>query len=82
MKTKNIIEDEYNKIDSQIKAISGIRTITGPMVLLSIGNIERFDSILKLRVYSGMDSIVKQSGDYNITLNISKSGTLLIMYVL
>jgi len=82
MKTKNIIEEEYNKIDSKIKTIPGIGTITGSIILSSIGNIERFDSILKLRAYSGMDPIVKQSGDYNITSKISKRGNPLIRYAL
>jgi len=82
MKTKNIIEDEYNKIDSKIKTIPGIGTITGSIILSSIGNIERFDSVLKLRAYSGMDPVVKQSGDYNITSKISKRGNPLIRYAL
>ena len=82
MKTKNIIEEEYNKIDSKIKTIPGIGTITGSIILSSIGNIERFDSILKLRAYSGMDPVVKQSGDYNITSKISKRGNPLIRYAL
>ena len=82
MKTKNIIEEEFNKIDSKIKTIPGIGTITGSIILSSIGNIERFDSILKLRAYSGMDPIVKQSGDYNITSKISKRGNPLIRYAL
>ena len=80
--TKNIIEEEYNKIDSKINTIPGIGTITGSIILSSIGNIERFDSILKLRAYSGMDPVVKQSGDYNITSKISKRGNPLIRYAL
>jgi len=72
IKTKNIIEDEYNNIDSKIKTIPGMGIITGSMILSSIGNIERFDTLPKLRAYSGMDPTVKQSGDYNITSNIKK----------
>ena len=36
------------------------------MILLSIGDIERFDTLPKLRAYSGMGPMVKQSGDYKI----------------
>ncbi|WP_257788222.1 IS110 family RNA-guided transposase [Ferroplasma acidiphilum] len=82
MKTKNIIEDEYNSMDSKIKTIPGIGTITGSIILSSIGDINRFDSIIKLRAYSGMDPVVKQSGDYNITSKISKRGNPLIRYAL
>ena len=82
MKTKNIIEDEYNSIDSRIKTIPGIGTITGSIILSSIGDINRFDSVIKLRAYSGMDPVVKQSGDYNITSKISKRGNPLIRYAL
>ena len=82
MKTKSIIEDEYNNIDSKIKTIPGIGTITGSIILSSIGDINRFDSVIKLRAYSGMDPIVKQFGDYNITSKISKRGNPLIRYAL
>ena len=82
MKTKNIIEDEYNSIDSKIKTIPGIGIITGSIILSSIGDINRFDSVIKLRAYSGMDPIVKQFGDYNITSKISKRGNPLIRYAL
>ena len=82
IKTKNIIEEKYNKIDSKIKTIPGIGTITGSIILASIGDINRFDSILKLRAYSSMDPVVKQSGDYNITSKISKRGNPLIRYAL
>ncbi len=82
IKTKNIIEDEYNNIDSKINTIPGIGTITGSIILSSIGNIERFDTLPKLRAYSGMDPVIKQSGDYNITSNISKRGNPLIRYAL
>ncbi|HII81953.1 MAG TPA: IS110 family transposase [Ferroplasma sp.] len=82
IKTKSIIEDEYNSIDSKIKTIPGIGTITGSIILSSIGDINKFDSVLKLRAYSGMDPVVKQSGDYNITSKISKRGNPLIRYAL
>ena len=80
--TKKIIEEEFNKIDSKIKTIPGIGTITGSIILSCIGDINRFDSVIKLRAYSGMDPVVKQSGDYNITSKISKRGNPLIRYAL
>ena len=82
IKTKNIIEEEYNKMDSKIRTIQGIGTITGSIILSSIGGINKFDSVIKLRAYSGMDPVVKQSGDYNITSKISKRGNPLIRYAL
>ena len=80
--TKKIIEEEFNKIDSKIKTIPGIGTITGSIILSCIGDINRFDSVIKLRAYSGMDPVVKQSGDYNITSKISKRGNPIITYAL
>ena len=52
------------------------------MILLSIGDIERFDTLPKLRAYSGMGPMVKQSGDYNIISGVSKRGNPLIRYAL
>ena len=82
MKTKNTIENGYNKIDSRINTIPRIETITGSIILSSIEDINKFDSILKLRAHSGMDPVVKQSGDYNITSKISTRGNPLIRYAL
>ena len=47
-------------------------------MLSSIGNINKFDSIVKLRAYAGMDPMTRQSGDYNITSHISKRGNPLM----
>ncbi len=80
--TRKIIEEEYNKIDSRIKTIPGMGTITGSIMLSSIGDINRFDSIVKLRAYAGMDPMTRQSGDYNITSHISKRGNPLMRYAL
>ena len=51
-------------------------------MVLASRHINSFDSILKLSTYLGMDPMVKQSGDYNITSKISKKGNPLIRYTL
>ena len=80
--TRKIIEEEYSNIDSRIKTIPGIGTVTGSIMLSSIGDINRFDSIVKLRAYAGMDPMTRQSGDYNITSHISKRENPLMRYAL
>ena len=47
-----------------------------------IGDINRFDSAVKLRAYAGMDPVTKQSGNYNISSHISKRGNPLMRYAL
>ena len=49
--TLTIMECIYNNIDSKIKTIPGIGVITGSVILSNIGNINRFDSVVKLRAY-------------------------------
>ena len=80
--TMELIEEQYNKLDSKIKTIPGIRKLTGSIILSSIGDINRFDSIVKLRAYTRMDPITTQSGDYSISSHISKSGNPLMRYAL
>ena len=80
--TMELIEELYNKIDSKMKTIPGIGTLTGSIILSSIGDINRFESIVKLRAYTGMDPVTKQSGDYSISSHISKSGNPLLRYAL
>lgn len=80
--TMKLINDYYNKIDSKIKTIPGIGPLTGSVILSYIGDIKRFDPFVKLRVYAGMDPIIKQSGNYNMSSHISKRGNPLIRYAL
>ncbi len=53
-KTMKLINEYYNKIDSKIKTIPGIGSLTGSVILSYIGDIKRFDSVIKLRAYAGM----------------------------
>jgi transposase len=80
--TMELIEELYNKIDSKIKTIPGIGILTGSIILSSIGDINRFESIVKLRAYTGMDPVTIQSGDYSISSHISKSGNPHMRYAL
>ena len=80
--TMELIEEQYNNVDSKIKTIPGIGTLTGSVILSSIGDINRFESIVKLRAYTGMDPVTKQSGDYSVSSYISKSGNPLMRYAL
>ena len=80
--TMELIGKQYSNADSRIKTIQGIGTLTGSIILSSIGDINRFESIVKLRAYTGMDPVTKQSGDYSILSHISKSGNPLMRYAL
>ena len=80
--TMELIEELYNKIDSRIKTILGMGILTGSVILSSIGDINRFESIVKLRAYTGMDPVTIKSGDYSISSHTSKSGNPLMRYVL
>ena len=80
--TMELIEEQYNNVDSKIKTIPGIGTLTGSIILSSIGDINRFESIVKLRAYTGIDPVTTQSGDYSISSHISKSGNPLMRYAL
>jgi transposase len=80
--TMELIEEQYSNINSKINTIPGIGTLTGSVILSSIGDINRFESIVKLRAYTGMDPVTKQSGEYSISSYISKSGNPLLRYAL
>lgn len=80
--TMELIGKQYSNADSRIKTIPGIGALTGSIILSSIGDINRFESIVKLRAYTGMDPVTKQSGDYSISSHISKSGNPLMRYAL
>ena len=80
--TMELIGKQYSNADSRIKTIPGIGTLTGSIILSSIGDINRFESVVKLRAYTGMGPVTKQSGDYSISSHISKSGNPLMRYAL
>lgn len=69
---KLLSESEY----SVITTISGIGPTLGSIIVSEIGDIERFDSSSKLVAYAGLDTSVKQSGEFNASKNrISKRGS-------
>jgi hypothetical protein len=43
--TMELREEQYNNVDSKIKTIRGIETLTGSIILSSKGDINRFDCI-------------------------------------
>lgn len=49
--TVELIEEQYINIDYKIKTIPRRGKLTDSIILLFIGNINRFDSIVKLRVH-------------------------------
>jgi transposase len=56
--------------------------LTGSIILSSVDDINRFDSIVKLRAYTGIDPVTTQSADYSVSSYISKSGNPLMRYAL
>jgi len=74
--TEAEIEAIMEEIDSPITSIPGIGKITGAVILGEIGNIERFDSPIKLVAFAGIDATVRQSGEFDGTSNrMSKRGS-------
>jgi transposase len=74
--TEKQIEQLMENISSQILTITGIGKITGAIILSEIGDVNKFDSPVKLVAYSGIDASVTQSGQYESTHNVmSKRGS-------
>lgn len=69
----NIILD---KINSPIKTIPGIGSVTAAVILGEIGDISRFSNASKLAAYAGIDASVSQSGEYQSSNSkMSKRGS-------
>lgn len=69
---KNLM-DEFN---STITTIPGIGPTIGATILGEIGDIQRFDSPVKLVAYAGIDASVSKSGQFESTHNVmSKRGS-------
>ena len=62
-----LIDEYYNNMDSRIKTIPGIGSLIGSIILSYIGDVKSFDAVVKLRAYTGMDPVTRQSGNYNIS---------------
>lgn len=74
--TEKQIEQLMESIPSQITTITGIGKITGAIILSEIGDINKFDSPVRLVAYAGIDASVTQSGQYESTHNVmSKRGS-------
>ena len=81
------IEDNINsymkKSDNVITSIPGISNTTAAIIISEIGNINRFKNSSKVIAYAGLDSTVKQSGNFNAhTTRMSKRGSSLLRYAL
>ncbi|WP_277491463.1 MULTISPECIES: IS110 family transposase [unclassified Breznakia] len=76
--------EEYVVADQPlILSIPGISTIFAGYILSSISNILDFSTSSKLIAYSGLDPIVRQSGNFNaIQTRMSKRGKKLLRYAL
>lgn len=70
------ISELFSELDCKITTISGIGDKLGAVIMGEIGDISRFRSADKLAAYVGIDSTVKQSGDFVGCKNhMSKRGT-------
>jgi len=74
--TEKEIKRILEKTESVITTITGIGEVTGSTILSEIGDINRFDSPMKLVAFAGIDASVSQSGEYESTHNVmSKRGS-------
>jgi len=83
----DFIEDQLDELEIEIAtllhqtndvitSITGIGDILGAIIIGEIGDISRFESASQLVAYAGLDSSVKQSGDFVGTkTKISKRGS-------
>lgn len=71
LSVENEIDKLLSKMDTYIKTVPGVGSVTAATILGEIGDISRFDNPAKLVAYAGLDSSVSQSGEYEST-----SGTL------
>lgn len=83
----DFIEDQLDELEIEIAtllhqtndvitSIIGIGDILGAIIISEIGDISRFESASQLVAYAGLDSSVKQSGDFIGTkTKISKRGS-------
>lgn len=83
LEIENKINSYMNKSDNVIQSIPGIANITAAIIISEIGNINRFPNASKVIAYSGLDSTVKQSGNFNAQITrMSKRGSSLLRYAL
>lgn len=69
--------------NSVLLTIPGINVIFAAYILASIQNIHDFSEPCKLVAYAGLDSIVRQSGNFSVShTRMSKRGNHLLRYAL
>ena len=77
------INNYMQKSDNVITSIPGISNTTAAIIISELGNIFRFKGSSKVIAYAGLDSTVKQSGNFNATTTrMSKRGSSLLRYAL
>lgn len=70
------IDQLMSKLGTNIKTIPGVGSVIGAVILVEIGDIERFDNPSKLVAYAGLDASVSQSGEYEASSGkLSKRGS-------
>lgn len=70
-------------LNSPILTIPGVGYTLGAMIISEIGDIKRFSNPSKLLAFSGLDPIVKQSGNFQAdTMKISKRGSTYLRYAI
>lgn len=69
------IEAYVKDFNSPIFSIPGIGATTGATIISEIGNIQNFDSAMKLIAFAGLDPKSKESGTYQGRTPISKRGS-------
>lgn len=74
--TETEIQKLMDKLGSVITTIPGIGPTTGAIILSEIGDINRFNSPVKLVAFAGLDASVTKSGQFEGTYNVmSKRGS-------
>ena len=77
------INNYMKKSDNVITSIPGISNTTAAIIISELGNINRFKDSSKVIAYAGLDSTIKQSGNFNAkTTRMSKRGSSLLRYAL
>lgn len=70
-------------INSPILTIPGVGYTLGAMIISEIDNIKKFSNPSKLLAFSGLDPVVKQSGNFQSDiLKISKRGSTYLRYAI
>jgi transposase len=72
---ENEIEKIISGINTTLFSIPGIGKTTGAAILAEIGDIDHFDSAIKLVAFAGLDPKLKESGTYQGRTPVSKRGS-------